>query len=432
MEAHDQSERFEKPFTPILSRTPFVWHQGPELDHANSIATDRFSKSVQIIQSTFLPYNYAQSRDTHHQLNSVTEDEEHRAGQQNGPLAEQERPFERDTRAGAGMMKDGSFVNHFKRSTVITTHHIGAENDLIAGPKSMPYITDLYVPPEPHSLKDNLAFQQHYAYAIDHNEKNRISRISLDSYRYDKIINLNQVNRTGNSNDQNVDNSCEPINLVVAAQGLLIIQCRRVGQLVLDQLTHSKIEFNPNIRAQKSYLSPDHRYLVSVNTYSAKHESTTSSPNRRSVNSRASTASTKQSASSSSVIYVQLVSVRGLELQYEIKTTLEISQCSFVWRDGYYAAIFVSSNKRDQQSEVLSLRLADSRLELIARVPGLISTGQQKEALEILPELQLAALSTRQGTYIVDLEDNRVTQTLIGQVQRHHQCSTPTLLWVAT
>lgn len=436
----------------------------------------RARKSVQIIQSTFLPSSSSGlSRGA--ALHRHSEDDE------------QQQARDRAT-------KRLSSVAQFKQSTVLTTHHLIGDNEQAQPsslrPEVVGQVENLFVPLEPVALADNEAYQQHFAYLLEQNS-NQLSVISMDSYK--QIGRKIDLFASSSSDVVALDDEqsslskapdCRPINLVVASQGLIIIQCssstssmqmpnesnqrneqqqQPLGQLVLDQLTHSKLEFNPSIKAQDLYLSPDHRYLVSIQTILKQSSDANSAETHRTrrettPTAASSTTTTNENTTSTpitttnSIIYVQLVGVRGLKLQYEIKTSLEIGQCSFVWRDGDYAAVFVSSNHRDQLSEVLSLRLADSRLELMARVPGLIQTAPEetklnnnnfryntqsrRDSLNVLPDLQLASLTTSKGTFIIDLEDNRVTQTLglhedkTSDGSYHHIPQPPTLLWVSS
>ena len=424
----DSSTGSVHPFTPRLSHgRPLAWSMTWPGSVTGGLgrreARLRNRKSVQIIQSTFLPHFLrADSANVHrHDENEIHDKAPQVDDEEN--FRQQQQRRRRETISAAG---------EFKRLTVLTTHYLFASGatsgaGVVAsarkGALQPPFhlkkspqfdlIQDLIVPPRPYPLELDSGYKVHHAY-VTHYDDQRLYRVSMDEHRYDSQIDLQD---------------CDPINLISTAQGLVVVQCRDpiahnlIGQLVLDELTSSRIEFNAKTRAQESYLSPDHRYLVSI--YSdqtvAAPSGVRDAPHQQG---KRSASGEQESRRRQSIIYVQLVSVQGLRLLYEIKTSLEISQCSFVWKDGYYAAIFVSINRRDQQSEVLSLRLADSRLELMVRVPGLISASRHKEALNVLPELQIAALSTSQGTYIVDLEENRVTQTL------HSHQSLPTLLWV--
>lgn len=413
-----------QPFTPRIS-PPFplwpIWSNAAASNNKESKLRNR--KSVHIIQSTFFPQTPASRGSSHNH----DEDNQANAGHEEGSDQMDSRP--RNHSAATS-----TFVGEFKRSAVLTTHHIFSSlSSLENGKAARMYLKraangnqqdllqDLFIPSKPYSLELNNHHKIHYAY-VTHYDERRLFRVNMDEYRYDRAIDLE---------------NCDPINLMTTAQGLLIVQCRSlithnlIGQLVLDQLTSSRIEFNGNIRAQESYLSPDNRYLISIHNNSTL----TSSGSLEDHDRGPSFGQQKRSIPTNdqqqdhlrrqaSIVYVQLVTITGLKLQYEIKTSLEMSQCSFVWKDGYYAAILVSTNRRDQQSEILSLRLADSRLELMARVSGVISRTRHKEQLIVSQELRLAALSTNQGTYVIDLEDNRVSQSL-----RYHQ-SAPTLLWV--
>lgn len=441
-----------EPFTPRLSHTlawPSMagWPVGTPTARESRL---RNRKSVQIIQSTFFPRfldSHEASDTTHAHWPDAKWAESAQGNQPDGQQwrgekiqekEQQQQQQQRKRRKSADMM---STVGKFKRVTVLTTHYVfagtisgrqmmaatAATAAASAGhqPTSPPppfqryqvnqfdLIQDLTVPVKPYPLLQDTRYKQHHAY-VSHYDEQRLYRVSMDEYRYDRQIDLQD---------------CDPIHVVAAAQGLLIVQCRArithslIGQLVLDELTASRLQFNENIRAQEAHLSPDNRYLVSIYTNTSTSTGTgTGQPTKR--QSAEQEQNNDKQQRRQSIIYVQLVSVEGLRLQYEIKTSLDISQCSFVWKEGYYAAIFVSTNRQEQQSEVLSLRLADGRLELMVRVPGLVSTSRHKEVLTVLPQLQVAALSTSQATYIIDMEENRVTQTM------HHHQSTPTLLWV--
>lgn len=394
------TSRRVQPFTPRLSPPsdwPLLWPFSLSAQDRESRLRNR--KSVHIVQTTFFPAKFTSHRHRHGETHRHQQDTSDTTNTQISDAT-----AEPDTN-----LTDP--VADFKRSTVITTHHIGigrqASRDLnpehpsdkgmdIDPFRPIDLIHDLSVPSKPQALAHDPRHKLHFAYVSHYNER-RLFRVSMDEYRYDREIDLQ---------------NCDPIHLIQTAQGLVIVQCRSpishqlTGQLVLDELTSSHIEFNANVRAQDAYLSPDNRYLISFFTNQ--------------------TASIASKDNSNTIVYVQLVTTVGLKFQYEIKTsTLDISQCSFVWRDGYYAAIFVSTNRRDHESEILSLRLADGRLELMARVPGIVATHQRhKRQLLVASELRLAALSTNEGTFIIDLEENRVFQSV-----RHHQ-SPPTLLWI--
>lgn len=347
-------------------------------------------------------------------------------------------------------------VSKFKRSTVLTTHHIASGNCCNIE-RQFDLIHDLFVPDRPYAFETNSNFKQRYAY-VTHYDEQRIFRVSTDDYSYDETLDLSRDN-------------CDLHNFHSAAQGLLIIQCKSrishnlLGQLVLDELTGARIEFNEQIRAQNSYLSPDHRYLLSVYTQYdeqfkfTNNQNTTSNSNSNS-NSQNLNPNFNIPPTLESTLIVQLVTTDGLKLQYKVRTTLEIIQCAFAWKDGYYAAILLSINRKDSQTEILNLRLLDGRLELMARVPGLPSHAQIPQQVPILqqPQIQpqktttvpqpaaqirsfsslgkrdslivsqksnLAALNTNKGTFLVDLDDNRIR----GQVSRSHE--SPTLLWVS-
>lgn len=357
-------------------------------------------------------------------------------------------------------------IEQFRQSTLISTHRLTIsrnlnnnqqqDNDDLSGLFDAPTLTppavrdliqDLTLPERIRALEQNSKYKPHFGYISHYNER-RLFRVNLDNYRYEREIDLSTTT-----------NQCDPIELKQSALGLLIIQCRAAishkltGQLILDELTTKPIEFNEQIKAQDSYLSPDHKYLISVYT---NQQQQTSNNNNNNNNANANVNGNGKNSANykhkratvnnnnvtmtpnaddevqhdviNSIIYVQTMTISGAKFQYEIKTsTLEISECSFVWKDGYYVAIFVSTNKLDQESEILSLRLADGRLELMARVPGLLDShhrSRHRNQLSIAEQVHLAALSTNQGIFIIDLQENRISQS----IQQHQ--SPPTLLWV--
>lgn len=265
------------PFTPRLTTgvSPFAWSAWP-----NKESKLRNRKSVHIIQSTFFPKLLNENSATLHSHNQDDHTE-----QENGEMTRVARVRSASNYRG----RNDTVVGMFKRSTVLTTHHVFAG---LARAKTQRYlnspqfdlIQDLYVPPKPYSLIGNENHKIHYAY-VTHYDDQRLFRVSMDDYSYDREIDLQD---------------CDPINMITTAQGLLIIHCRApithnlIGQLVLDELTSLRIEFNANIRAQESYLSPDHRYLISIYT------NLTSPAHRRSTPDRSNTSQHGQS-----VVYVQ-------------------------------------------------------------------------------------------------------------------------------
>lgn len=95
---------------------------------------------------------------------------------------------------------------------------------------------------------------QRYAFASHYNERTLV-KIDMESFKYIKSINLAD---------------CHPIDAVFTQFGLLIVQCETPilhqlnGQLILDQITDSIIDYNTDIKAHKAYLSPNEQFLISI------------------------------------------------------------------------------------------------------------------------------------------------------------------------
>lgn len=312
-------------------------------------------------------------------------------------------------------------VKRFKSTTSIASYHLKSDH-----PFSL--IHDLYMPHVATPLIDNYHHHVQYAY-VSHYDERKLVRIDMDMMASDKIFDLGD---------------CVPVYQLTTATGLLIIQCRTPithqlkGQLILDQLTNSFISYNPDIQAQRSFLSPDHRYLVSIYidyNYSNNTSETSSSDggqNERKTNQSKydsqhhNTSQNRQNQTTakrfvSAKLIVQKVKPSGLEFQYDVNTSLFIIDCAFVWKNGDYDAILVSD--LGQQDEILSLRLLDGRVELISGILGRISN--QHSSLKVSERSKMAAIATNKGVYVLDMEDNRVK----CQVPKHHQFTSATLLW---
>lgn len=153
----------------------------------------------------------------------------------------------------------------------------------------------------------------------------------MSQFKYVKTINLAD---------------CQPITGMYTDHGLLIIQCQTPvthqlnGQLIVDQITDAIIAFNAHVKAQKSYLSPNQHFLVNILHNSSNPTSTT--------------------------IIVQRVTRSGVEFMYDVRTSLDIVNCEFVWKNGNYDAVLASgtSNRED----MLYLSLSDGRVELISGI----------------------------------------------------------------
>lgn len=107
------------------------------------------------------------------------------------------------------------------------------------------------------SVKNGQEFNKNalrWAYAT-HFDERKLIKIDMENFKYIKSIDLAD---------------CHPIDAVFTQFGLLILQCETPvthqlnGQLILDQITDSIIEYNTDIRASKSYLSPNEQFLISI------------------------------------------------------------------------------------------------------------------------------------------------------------------------
>lgn len=120
-------------------------------------------------------------------------------------------------------------------------------------------IYDLFIPFHSNGFLDSVLrttpmANNQYAY-VTHWDERSLVKIDMDKFKYMKKINLAD---------------CEPIHAVFTFYGLVILQCQTPvthklnGQLILDQMTDSIISFNSHIRGSRNFLSPDHRFLITV------------------------------------------------------------------------------------------------------------------------------------------------------------------------
>ncbi|KAG9510470.1 hypothetical protein GZH46_00987, partial [Fragariocoptes setiger] len=211
---------------------------------------------------------------------------------------------------------------------------------------------------------------------------------------------------------------CLPLTASVSApNALLVVQCAPPvwGQLSVDTVSDTVIGYEPRIRAaQRLFVSPDHKYLLSVDT----------STNGKSITSNG---MVNNAPMGGSMVFVQTLTHGSVPtFQYDVRTTMTVLDCAFVWTNGYYSALLLATTTLygqqqqtkmtssstfhsvdDQQSgavrptnrtnlterhsnsnnnnlndsnnhkrsnlEVLNLRLADGRVELVAAIAP--STG---------------------------------------------------------
>lgn len=182
-----------------------------------------------------------------------------------------------------------------------------------------------------------------FAYA-SHWEERSLVKISLHRLEYLHSIRLAD---------------CQPISAAIISRrsgGLVAVQCQTPvthqlnGQLILDQVTDAILTHNQHLNAHQSYLSPDHRYLVSI-----LHERLSGG-----------NGSSQASPSNTSTIIVQRISDSGVEFLYDVRTSLDIVSATFVWKNGAYDLVLASGTP--SREDLLYLSLADGHVELISGI----------------------------------------------------------------
>lgn len=167
---------------------------------------------------------------------------------------------------------------------------------------------------------------------MTHWDERALIKIDMNKFKYIKTIPLAD---------------CQPFNGVYTDHGLLVLQCQTpvthklTGQLVLDQLTDAIVQYNPRVKARQSYLSPNQYFLVNILRNATVHPSATT-------------------------VVVQKVTSRGVEFLYDVRTSLDIVNCKFVWKNGNYDAVLASGTAN--REDLLYLSLTDGRVELISGI----------------------------------------------------------------
>ncbi|RWS08284.1 follistatin-related protein 5-like protein, partial [Dinothrombium tinctorium] len=246
-------------------------------------------------------------------------------------------------------------------------------------------VYDLFVP-KPTPLQRHHFHNNRYAY-VTHWDERALIKIDMEQFKYVKTINLAE---------------CQPVNAVFTEYGLLIVQCQTPvthqlnGQLVLDQITDTIISYNAHIKSHKSYLSPNQHFLVNI-----FHNTSTLSP-------------------ISTTIIVQKVTQSGLQFLYDVRTTLTIVNCDFVWKNGNYDAILASGTAN--REDLLYLSLIDGRVELISGI-GRPTKGHLR-GMAVSKATNLGAITSLESVFVLDLNSNRVQ----CETQQRHQ-QPETLVW---
>ncbi|XP_054165194.1 follistatin-related protein 5-like [Oppia nitens] len=258
-------------------------------------------------------------------------------------------------------------------------------------------VYNMFVPTfSPQRLHLRHGIANRYAH-VTHWDERAVIKIDMSQLKYVKTINLAD---------------CQPINGVHTDHGLLILQCQTPvthqlnGQLVVDQITDALISYNPHVRAQRSYLSPNQHFLVNV-----LHNASTPTPATTIIVQRVVTDGGDGGQSTGS---------GGLEFLYDVRTSLNIVNCAFVWRNGNYDAVLASGTAN--REDLLYLSLSDGRVELITGI-GRPTNGSHR-GMALANKSRLLAVTATESVYLVDLNTNRIQ---CETTQRHRKPTT--MIW---
>lgn len=197
-----------------------------------------------------------------------------------------------------------------------------------------------------------------YAYAT-HWEERSLVKISLKRLEYMQSIRLAD---------------CQPIAASIITRrsgGLVAVQCQTPvthqlnGQLILDQVTDAILSHNLHLNAHQSYLSPDHRYLVNI-LHEHSNSSSCSDATKCSHPITGQQSSATSTSTNTSTIIVQRISDNGIEFMYDVRTSLDIVSCSFVWKNGNYDLVLASGTRN--REDLLYLSLIDGHVELVSGI----------------------------------------------------------------
>lgn len=215
----------------------------------------------------------------------------------------------------------------------------------------MPQYYESIFKSEPNKRLKSIMQDSPYAYAA-HWEERSLIKVSLQRLEYLHTVRLAD---------------CQPIAASIITRrsgGLLAVQCQTPvthqlnGQLILDQVTDAILAHNTHLNAHNSYLSPDQRYLVSI--YHEYSNNTNGKPLKTS------SSSTSPSSTNTSTIIVQRVNDYGIEFLYDVRTSLDIVNCVFVWKNGNYDLVLASGTHN--REDLLYLSLMDGHVELISGI----------------------------------------------------------------
>ena len=277
----------------------------------------------------------------------------------------------------------------------------------------------------------NVMQESPFAYAT-HWEERSLVKISLRKLEYLQSIRLAD---------------CQPIAASIITRrsgGLVAVQCQTPvthqlnGQLILDQVTDAILTHNQHLNAHQSFLSPDHRYLVSIlHEHSNSTSATSCTVDGKCSSDRSAGGS---AATNTSTIIVQRINDNGVEFMYDVRTSLDTVSFAFVWKNGNYDLVLASGTRN--REDLLYLSLIDGHVELISGI-GRPTEGYEKDWHMII-YLQLMffcskryrrgmALSTKnrvlsitatESVFTVDLNTNRILCESSKHFEKPH-----TLVW---
>ncbi|XP_077999166.1 follistatin-related protein 5-like [Glandiceps talaboti] len=198
----------------------------------------------------------------------------------------------------------------------IHTQPIGNHFDLVQ---------EIFIPPSDMILQGNIR----YVYVV-HKDEMGLHKIDLESMSVVKVIDLSEL-------------SCHPEGIAfVPVGGYVVLQCidrNKNGvaakQMILDYLTDAVVSEMDAIKG-KPYVSPDSRYIVSVDNMSGS-------------------------------VCVQSVSDTGhITTSFDVHTNLHVSDIAFyLTKDGYNYDIFASSQDK---TDILYIDLKDGKVEMVTGV----------------------------------------------------------------
>jgi follistatin-related protein 5 len=148
------------------------------------------------------------------------------------------------------------------------------------------------------------------------------------------------------------------------SDGFVIIQCREPvtnrpsGQLILDYLTDAVVSVKSQING-RSYISPDSRHLITVEN---------------------------DHLSDDVILIVQQITVNGLKFQFDVRTTLNITDVAFFESSEQHSYdLFASASDKE---DILFLNLWTGKVEIITGIGTMENKHFNEANLGILPPVR--------------------------------------------